>query len=846
MQPPKAPHAKTAEQVMEELAVSRAGLSQAEAGKRLSEYGKNALTEEKVSKLQVFLRQFKSVLVYVLIAAAALTAALGEWQDLAMIIGIIIINGMIGFWQELRAEASISALKKLTESRMSVVRGGQVSSIPSSDLVPGDIVTIGEGDLVSADIRLIESTGFMVDEATITGESVPDSKEPEIVLDEETPPFEQDNMLFSGTAAVRGSALGVVVKTGCATYLASIAEKGKEAAPESPLTKAIASFSKRYVTILLALFAIVTAIGFAQGRELADLAYLLVAQLVSALPEGLPLVVTITMVVGATALSKKKTLVRHLPAVETLGSATVIASDKTGTITEGKLKVSEAESCDGEGKRLRLIASLCNDSSGTGGDPLDLALAQWVGVSEYSRLRAENPRVWEYPFDTKLRMMASANESDGRRRLYVKGAFDELAKMDADAGRKSRMGEAQDRMAARGLRVLAFGEGEFSSEDPKEWRIDLCGLVGFMDPPKEGVREAVLTSKKAGIKVMMITGDYPLTAKAIAQSVGIWEEGDRVLLGKEIEALPARDVYGALKGATVLARVLPETKYRVVKALQENGEIVAVSGDGVNDVPALKVADLGIAMGSGTEAAKGVAKMVITDNSLKVIVDAIRTGRVIADNIRKVVYYLISTGLHQIFLITLAIFAGLPMPLLPIQILWENLVTDGTQDKVFALAKAEGNVMRRSPNKAKGQFFDRVQMARTLTFGLIMGVINFIGYWVLLGEYTYVEVLSITFTAVVFSQWVNGIMAQKESEPFLVNIRRSLTINKWIFVGTGAGMALQLFAVYAVPGWFGIVPLDLDMWLMVGALCAATFLVVEVRKWAEHLMRRRRKGRALG
>lgn len=821
------------------MAVSRTGLSESEACERLSKYGKNVLTEEKTSKLQVFLRQFKSVLVYVLIAAAALTAALGEWQDLIMIAGIIIINGVIGFWQELRAEASISALKKLTESRMSVIRGGVVSSIPSSDLVPGDIVSIGEGDIISADIRLIESAGFMVDEAMITGESVPDSKEPEMVLDEEAPPFEQDNMLFSGTTAVRGNALGVVVKTGRMTYLASIAEKGKESAPESPLTRAIASFSKRYVAVLMVLFAVVTAIGFAQGRALADLAYLLVAQLVSALPEGLPLVVTITMVVGATALSKKKTLVRHLPAVETLGSATVIASDKTGTITEGKLKVSEEESCDSEGKRLRLIASLCNDSSGNGGDPLDMALAQWVGIDEYNRLRAENPRVWEYPFDTKLRLMGTANESNGKKRLYVKGAFDELAKMDSDMERKSRMGEAQDRMAARGLRVLAFGEGKFTSEDPKEWKLDLCGIIGFMDPPKEGVREAVLTSKKAGIKVMMITGDYPLTAKAIAQSVGIWEEGDKVLLGKDIEALPVHDVYKALKGATVLARVLPETKYRVVKALQENGEIVAVTGDGINDVPALKVADLGIAMGSGTEAAKGVAKMIITDNSLKVIVDAIKTGRVIADNIRKVVYYLISTGLHQIFLITFSIFAGLPMPMLPIQILWENLVTDGTQDKFFALAKAEGDVMRRSPNKAKGQFFDKVQMGRTLTFGLIMGVINFIGYWAMLGRYTYVEVLSITFTAVVFSQWVNGILAQKESEPFIINIKRSLTINKWIFVGTGIGVALQLFAVYGAPDWFGIVPLDLNMWLMVGALCAATFIVVELRKWAEYLMRRR-------
>jgi len=841
MEKPKSPHAIAAEEVMASLGASRTGLSEGEARERLERFGKNVLADEKTSKLEVLLRQFKSVLVYVLIAAAALTAVLGEWQDFFMIIAIIILNAVIGFWQELRAEASISALKKLTESRSSVIRGGATASVPSSDLVPGDIVAVGEGDVISADMRLIESTGLMVDEATITGESVPDSKEHEMVFDEDAPPFEQDNMLFSGTTAVRGSGLGVVVRTGCTTYLASIAEKGKESAPESPLTRAIASFSKRYVATLAVLFTVVGIIGFAQGRALSDLTYLLVAQLVSALPEGLPLVVTLTMVVGATALSRKKTLARHLPAVETLGSATVIASDKTGTITEGKLKVSEEESCDGNGKQVRLIAALCNDSNGKGGDPLDLALAQWVGLEEYARLRAENPRAWEYPFDTKLRLMATANDSGGRRRLFVKGAFDELAKKDQDSERTARLGAEQDRMASSGLRVLAFGEGDFSSEDPHEWRLELCGLVGFMDPPKEGVREAVLTSKKAGIRVMMITGDYPLTAKAIAESVGIWEEGDKVLLGKEIEALPAGELYGTLMKATVLARVLPETKYKVVKALQDRGEIVAVSGDGVNDVPALKVADLGIAMGSGTEAAKGVAKMVITDNNLKVIVDAIETGRVIADNIRKVIYYLISTGLHQIFLITFAIFAGLPMPLLPIQILWENIVTDGTQDKVFAFAKAEGNVMLRSPRKANGQFFDRRQVGRVLTFGLTMGIVNFIGFWYLLGHYSYVEVVSITFTAVVFSQWVNGILAQKENEPFILNVRRSLNINKYIFAGTGVGVLLQLFAIYVAPGWFGVVPLDASGWMWVALLCAATFAVIETRKWIEYMIARRRR-----
>ncbi|MBC7121103.1 MAG: cation-transporting P-type ATPase [Candidatus Methanosuratus sp.] len=837
MKIPEAPHSQTAEEVLAALESSADGLTEEEARRRLAEFGRNVLKEEKVSKFEIFARQFKNVLVYVLLAAALLTAVLNEWQDFAMIIAIIAINGIIGFWQEIRAEASLSALKKLTESRAAVIRGGVKVSIPSSDLVPGDIVIVGEGDVASADIRLIWGAGLMVDESIITGESIPDAKEHDKLFDPDTPPFDQENMILSGTTVVRGSGHGVVVRTGHMTYLASIAEKGKESSPDSPLTRAIASFSKRYVATLMALFAVVAAVGFAQGRELADLIYLLVAQLVSALPEGLPLVVTLVMVVGAMTLSRRKTLTRHLPAVETLGSATVIASDKTGTITEGKLRVSEEEADRPE--RLRLIAALCNDSDGTTGDPIDLALAEWIGRGEYSRLREENARVWEYPFDTKLRLMASANEVGGARRLFVKGAFDELAKKDPDKDRAARLGKAQDRMASRGLRVLAFAEGEFSSEDPSQWRLELCGIVGFLDPPKEGVRDAILTAKKAGIRILMITGDYPLTAKAIAQAVGLWEEGDRVLLGKEIEALPEGELYSALKGASVLARVLPETKYKVVRALQQRGEVVAVTGDGVNDVPALKAADLGIAMGSGSEAAKNVAKMVITDNNLSVIVQAIETGRVIADNIRKVIYYLISTGLHQIFLISFAIFAGLPMPLLPIQILWENIVTDGTQDKMFAFAKAEGDVMSRKPREAKGQFFDRRQIARVFFFGLPMGIINFLGFWYLLGIYPYVEVVSITFTAVVFSQWVNGILSQKENAPFIKDIRSSLTINKYIFAGTAVGIALQLLAIYAVPGWFRIVPLEAGHWVWVALLCAATFAIVEARKWIEFLIERR-------
>jgi Ca2+-transporting ATPase len=631
--------------------------------------------------------------------------------------------------------------------------------------------------------------------------------------------------------------MGYVVRTGSATYLASIAEKAKESSPTSPLTRAIKSFATKYIIFLTALLSVVFVIGFYQGRALFDLAYLLVAQMVSAIPEGLPLVVTLVMVVGAVSLSKKKTLTRYLPSVETLGSATVIASDKTGTITEGKLKVEEVYALDEA--QLIMSAALCNDAHDGIGDPIDVALERWV--DGYERLRGENPRLWAYPFDTKRRMMGSANRVGNEKKLYVKGAYEELKRMSVNADSFKSLESAQDQMAGDGLRVLAFGVGQWTSNNPDEWSLRIIGLIGFLDPPKAGVKEAVAISKKAGIRVMMITGDLSLTAKAVAWSVGIWGEGDKVMTGTEMDALSDDQLYEALKGTTVLSRSLPENKYRAVKVLQHHGEIVAVTGDGVNDVPALKVADLGIAMGSGTEAAKGVAKMVILDNNLNIIVDAIERGRVIADNIRKVIYYLLSTNLHQLILVSASIFAGLATPLLPVQILWINLVTDGVQDKTFPFIKKEGDVMGRNPTKPSKQFFDSRQLFRILLFGIVMGVISFLLYRHLLEIFPYVTAVSITFTAVAVTQWFNGIQSQKEKEPFLVNIGRSFGINRYIYLAATLGFVLQLIAIYLIPGWFNVTPLAPEQWVYVLITCVAAFFVVEGRKWFEHYDERRKK-----
>jgi Ca2+-transporting ATPase len=742
---------------------------------------------------------------------------------------------LIGFWQELKAEASIAALKKMTESKNQVMRDGRFISIASSELVPGDYVIFHEGEVVTADIRLTESTGLMIDESSMTGESVPVVKDHTAVLPENSLPYELGNTLLAGTVVVRGSGHGVVAKTGAKTYLASIAEKAKEASPETPLNKALRFFTRRYVILLVALFFLLGVIGYLQGRAVLDIGYILLAALVSAVPEGLPIVLTLVMVLGALALSKRQALIRYLPSVETLGSVTIIASDKTGTITEGKLIVKEVYSQ--EPGKLQMIAALCNDSHDGLGDPLDVALSKWV--DGYAGIRDKHPRSWAHSFDTRLMFMATANKINGSEQLLIKGAFESLKEKVENQEELIELEGAFASFLEQGLRVIAFGAGKWeNNRDPASWKIKIIGLVGFLDPEKEGVKEAVIAAKRAGVRVVMITGDHPMTAKAIAKEVDIWAKNDRILTGKEIEGFSDERLLDALKTTTVLARILPEHKYRVVKLLQKSKEIVAVTGDGVNDVPALKAADIGIAMGSGTEAAKSVSKMVITDNNLRIIVEAIRNARVIANNIRKVIYYLLSTSLQEIVLISLAILSDLPLPLVAIQILWINLVAEGVLDKTFPFIKEEGDVMADKPRRPEKQFLDFAQVIRVLSFGVVVGLLCFFLYLYLIGIYETKMVSTIIFTSVVVAQWANGIQAQKESEPFFRNILRSFTINPLIFLGVALGTVLQCSVLYFVPTLFHSVSMDFEHWRYPLLVFAAAFGIVETRKWIELYLKR--------
>ncbi|MDO8454793.1 MAG: cation-transporting P-type ATPase, partial [Sulfurimonas sp.] len=765
MTPSHLPWAQKIDDLLLDLNTTFDGLDIVDAQKRYEEFGPNVLTEEESSKVAIFLNQFASPIVLILVAAAAISAFMDHTKDAIIISFILIINALLGFYQELKAETSIRSLQKLTESHSRVLRNGIETTLPSRELVPGDIVIIREGDVVPADMRLLQSFALQVDEALLTGESLACDKVSEPILAQTALLYEQKNCLFSGTSVVRGKGVGVVFATAELTIMARIAQAAQQRSPHSPLTQAMRRLSARLLGAIITILFVLGIISLLQGRSADETIMIMLAQLVSAVPEGLPIVITVILAIGAYRLSHHKILVRHLPSVESLGSATLIATDKTGTITEGILSVKESFALDMN--QLRRCAALCNDSRNHQGDSVDIALARWL-ESDFDIINSTFERVFDHPFDPASRMMATVNRVDNIEKLHVKGAYEALLTHSTNSAEERKiLGDVHDQMALQGLRVLAFGVSDSEWEDPHQWKITMVGLIGFADKAKEGVKEAIMLAKNAGIRLIMITGDNPITAGVIAKEVGLMKEEDSILLGKEIETLSDDALFDSLKHTSVIARAMPDHKYRIVRILQKGGDVVAVTGDGVNDVPALKAADLGIAMGSGSEAAKSSAKMVIVDNNLGVIINAIRQGRVIADNLRKVIFYLLSTSLGEIIIITCAIVMALPLPLHPTQILWVNIVTDGVCDKTFAVCKEEGDVMHRSVRPLSRQFFDSILVYRIVWFACVTAVMV-LGLFLYLLSHNYSHDMAMTaaFTTLVMAQWINAILSQKESEPF--------------------------------------------------------------------------------
>lgn len=829
------PYHETVESLAKQLKTSKEGLSSTTVAANLLHYGLNEIQENKHNLFILFLSQFKSPLVYVLVAAAVLSLFLGNIHEGVLIFIIILVNSLMGFFQEIKALTSIKALQKLTESKTQVKRNNKTLLISSTELVPGDVIILSEGDIVPADIRLFNTMGLIIDESILTGESMPVEKEANLTLPLETLPYEMVNMALSGTTVTKGKAEGFVVFTGSKTYLASIAGKAEEASPDTPLSKALDIFIKKHMFVLLLMITLTAILALCQSRGIIEVIYLVIAELVSAVPEGLPIVVTLVLTIGAMTLSLKKVYIRHLPSVETLGSATVIASDKTGTITQGKLKVEEVFSLHDTFSQT--VSALANESIEGKGDPVDTALALWVGKA-YEDIREKYPRVNLYPFDTQYRLMASSNMIEKEHKILVKGAFESLKQFATNQEDFEILEKEHDRLACNGLRVIALGMGEHTTDNVEKWQIEIVGLVGFIDPPKEGVLEAVHIAQKAGVRIMMITGDNALTATAIARSVHIYKEGDMVVTGKELHDMDDETLAKILPKVTVWARVLPEHKYRIVKALQKQGEIVAVTGDGANDVPALKAADLGIGMGNGTDAAKSTAKMVLADNNLSVIVDAIKQGRTIAANIRKAIYFLVSTSLDEVILITGAILLSLPLPLYPVQILWINLVSDSALDKTFPFLKEEEDAMNKAPTKLHEKFLDRTQLFCVVYTALVISMGALFLYIWMLEHYGEESAISTLFTAFVVATWINGLQAIKENEPFLKNIKKSIQINPYIFYGISVGIVLQLCAIYLLSDIFHTLPLNSDSLMIIGFMALWVFGMIEIRKWGEYFWKK--------
>ncbi|MFN4132186.1 MAG: cation-translocating P-type ATPase, partial [Caldimicrobium sp.] len=537
---------------------------------------------------------------------------------------------------------------------------------------------------------------------------------------------------------------------------------------------------------------------------------------------------------GAIRLSKEKVLAKYLPAVETLGSATYICSDKTGTITTGKLTVFKYQAFNKD--KLFLASALCNDSDGSKGDPLEIALLKWLETEgiDWENMRKSYQRIWEEPFDPKKRYMAViASSEEGFYECFVKGALESLAPKINKISNHSmeKIWKLHNEMAEEGLRVLAFCYARLENlpKEIGEIGLELVGLIGFVDPPKEGVKEAVESAKSAGIKVIMITGDNLLTAKAIAKIVSIYEEEDLAIEGKDLGKYSDEELYEELKRIKVVARATPEDKYRIVKVLQSKGEIVAVTGDGVNDAPALRIADLGVAMGSGSQAAKDASKMIILDDNLSIIVNAIRRGRLIAKNIAKVIRYLLSTNAFEISYNSLAILSGLPLPLYATQILWINLVTDGVQDKAYPFTKYEGNPMLEKPKKPSEVFLGKSQIFRIAYNGLLMGLAHYFLFSYLVQVYPYEIALTISFCSAVVSQWAVGFQEISEN-PFLINPINYIKLNPYILLGISIGAILQFCAVYLFSQYFHAVALPLNLIPYVIIAPLLTFFGIELRK----------------
>jgi Ca2+-transporting ATPase len=859
------------------------GLSSAEAARRLAGHGRNELAEGKrTPPIALFLNQFKDFMVLVLVGATLISGFLGEYMDAVAILAIIALNGVLGFIQEYRAEQSLRSLKALSAPTARVVRDGKAREIPAAELVPGDIVLLGSGDRVPADLRLMEASSLYAEESALTGESVPVGKHARPIDEDNPGTGDLQNIAFMGTMVTRGSGKGIVIRTGMQTEMGKIAHMIEQAGEaETPLQRRLAQLGKVLIAAAVALTVVVVIAGILHGQPAYDMFLAGVSLAVAAIPEGLPAIVTIALALGVQRMIRRRAIVRRLPSVETLGCATVICSDKTGTLTQNKMTVTRLWTggrtleVTGEGyaprgdvlengvpvdlkrdaalRRLVQVAALCNNArliraeeagrpgraeAGEAwilqGDPTEgalIVLAAKLGVT-VSSLEGLYRREKEYPFDSERKRMSVLVGHQGGRLVCTKGAPDLLMERCAYAlwdgkvvpfspNLRQKAAEAAERMAGSALRVLGLAYRDLRPHDPADSEADVekqlifVGLAGMIDPPRREVRDAIATCRQAGIKTVMITGDHRLTAEAIASQLGILPRGGRSLDGRQLEAMSDKQLDRIVEDTYVYARVAPEHKLRIVKALQRRGHVVAMTGDGVNDAPAIKAADIGIAMGqTGTDVAKEASSLVLADDNFATIVAAVEEGRGIYENIRKFIRYLLASNVGEILTMLLAMVFALPLPLVPIQILWVNLVTDGLPAMALGVDPPEKDLMRQPPRGAKESIFARRLGWKILSRGVLIGLCT-IGAFVLTlrsaGDLARAQ--TVAFTTLVMAQLIHVFDCRSSRSIF----HRNLLENRWLVLAVLSSLALMIPVLYVEPlqAIFKTVPLDFRDWSLV-------------------------------
>lgn len=862
-------YTKELNQIFNELGVDlNYGLQQQEVVRRIEKYGDNNLKEKKKESLFIrFVKQFNDFMIITLIIAAIISATIakitgnGDYIDSIIIIVIVIFNALMGLIQEAKAEKSLEALKKMSAPSAKVKRDGKIQEIEASKVVPGDIVILEAGNYVPADCRLINSYNLKIEESALTGETVPSIKDASVVLRKNTALGDLCNMAFATTIVVNGHAEAIAVETGMNTKVGQIAGMIiEDKAPQTPLQKKLGEVGKTLAIVCIAICALIFIIGIFKKIPIVEMFMTSVGLAVAAIPEGLPAIVTIMLSIGVTKMAKKNSIIRKLPAVETLGSSSVICSDKTGTLTQNKMTVSQIRNAFGVVNKqdeitILELGTMCTDTVQEYkenklqaiGEPTEVAItnaAIQIGLNK-TELYEKMQRINDIPFDSKRKMMTTIHKFGNKYRIITKGAPDILLKkcskyyQNGDItpifSKIENIKEQNKIMADKALRVIAVAYKDVESLPTKlnaqtiEEDLTFVGLIGMFDPPREGVKEAVRTCRRAGIKTVMITGDHLQTAKAIAKDLGILRKGDLAIDGESLEKTSQQELEKNIMNYSVFARVSPEHKVRIVKAFRSTGAVVAMTGDGVNDAPALKNADIGIAMGKGgTDVAKNASDMILTDDNFVTIVEAVKQGRNIYDNIKKAIHFLIATNIGEIFTIFVGLLLGIKSPLLAIQLLWINLVTDSFPAIALGLEREEENIMNRLPRNPKKSIFADGLWGKIVTEGIMIGTLTLVAFSIGTKFYSIEVGRTMAFLSLGILELIHSFNVKSEESIFKTGIIE----NKYLVGAFILGTLLQIIVVIIKPfaDVFNLVQLSGIQWIYTTIISISPIILIEIQK----------------